>query len=1161
MKGMFGETDLRKFALVCIAAALGLSARADTVVITVNTTIDSTNAASYAGKDVIVRGCTVTLNGAHSWASLTIERSAGNVAGALTHTKGIESSGVKGFFLTLSGNLFVQGPTGGNASRIDVSSMGYAASEGPGQGTDGESVASGAAHIGNGGRNHTSFPAGVPGASYDSFLNPTDFGSGGGTDGAILGGSGGGYVRIEAAGTATIDGSLLANGGNRTAGEAGGGAGGTIILKADTVTGAGLVSANGGQGNVTWSGGGGGGAIVLDYESYSQTLTVAAVGGTGYQGGGAGSIVMKEALFGISSVSYSNGGLSGAWTEWGPTDYMGTVFVESGAVLSPPRGTTPVWTVTGEIWVSSGAAIRADGMGHGADMGPGAGASGPNIAQGASFGGRGGRSHPTFGVNTAAACYGQFKEPDELGSGGGSDESSLGGAGGGAIHLIVDGQITVNGQVTSHGLSRVASEAGGGSGGSIWIESGLILGSGTIAANGGDGNNSWSGAGGGGRIALYSQGLSPDLVLQSKGGSGYEKGGAGTIYFKSLNASSEQLLVDNSGVVGATTDLVSFTLNGLMQIKGSAVVSPGYLSNPTWSLTGPLLLDADGTISATGMGYAASEGPGAGGDGPTIASGASHGGRGGASHASNSWMPPGDCYGDPLEPVTHGSGGGSDENAGGAGGGAIKIVCTGSLVADGVVASDGMPRAAGEAGGGAGGSIWLDVALLEGSGTIRANGGGGNTSWSGSGAGGRIAVYYSSNIFAGTIQAVGANGFQRGGAGSVFLRDTNEARGILKYSNGGSTGATTDLPSGSYDCDVEVDGNAILAPKKLEQTHWTFTGGMKIHPAGSVSGLGRGHESNQGEGPGSTGSTIASGAGYGGRGGKAHPSGGQLLPGGIYGSVQQPTDFGSGGGADDQTLGGAGGGALRITLGGNLQVNGNLDVNGGARGGTEAGGGSGGSLWIEAPTMMGSGSINAKGGSGNTQWSGGGGGGRIAIYANTSSYLGTVSAAGGTGYEMGCPGSIYYHGTNPGLQGQVTFEDLAGNAPDSVLIGYGTPGTDCLTFEQRVPLNPDGTFTATAPSPEVWDVRLKAGSWLAKRTTVNFSSGSVTGFSQHLPHGGDADDDNAVTLLDYDLFSAAFDSVDGDANYSEWADFDRDGFVTLLDYDVFSKNFDLVGDE
>ncbi len=76
-----------------------------------------------------------------------------------------------------------------------------------------------------------------------------------------------------------------------------------------------------------------------------------------------------------------------------------------------------------------------------------------------------------------------------------------------------------------------------------------------------------------------------------------------------------------------------------------------------------------------------------------------------------------------TNPVNAGSGGGSINGPGGWGGGALKLIVTGTLTVNGILSANGTDGAGGStAGGGAGGSLWLQINNLAGNGKILANG-------------------------------------------------------------------------------------------------------------------------------------------------------------------------------------------------------------------------------------------------------------------------------------------------------------------------------------------------------------------------------------------------------------------------------------------------------
>lgn len=155
------------------------------------------------------------------------------------------------------------------------------------------------------------------------------------------------------------------------------------------------------------------------------------------------------------------------------------------------------------------------------------------------------------------------------------------------------------------------------------------------------------------------------------------------------------------------------------------------------------------------------------------------------STANNNGGLPTGC-GDYRRPVLQGSGGRllswtcCSAGAGGAGGAALHIVSQSATV-DGYIGVNGANGARGypnwrqPGGGGAGGSILVEVSDLSGSGVFSSNGGNGGvdgSSCGGGGSGGRVAVYASSSSFSGTFTAFGGSHSSdeacRGPAGSIF---------------------------------------------------------------------------------------------------------------------------------------------------------------------------------------------------------------------------------------------------------------------------------------------------------------------------------------------------------------------------------------------------------
>nr|XP_026694748.1 uncharacterized protein LOC104266654 [Ciona intestinalis] len=139
---------------------------------------------------------------------------------------------------------------------------------------------------------------------------------------------------------------------------------------------------------------------------------------------------------------------------------------------------------------------------------------------------------------------------------------------------------------------------------------------------------------------------------------------------------------------------------------------------------------------------------------------------------------------------------------------------------------------------------------------------------------------------------------------------------------------------------------------------------------------------------------------------------------GVYGSIEQPDLFGSGGVGNSfisSSRGGVGGGYLDLTVT-VLKVEGLISANGGSS--NSGSGGSGGSIMVHATTVEGHGMLSTNGGTGScTSPSdlicGGGGGGRIALNHRNDLrwWKGDVTSYGGVGTFNSNPGGYGGAGT------------------------------------------------------------------------------------------------------------------------------------------------------
>ncbi|OGI71464.1 hypothetical protein A3B84_01740 [Candidatus Nomurabacteria bacterium RIFCSPHIGHO2_02_FULL_35_13] len=442
------------------------------------------------------------------------------------------------------------------------------------------------------------------------------------------------------------------------------------------------------------------------------------------------------------------------------------------------------------LTVTEGASISADQKGYDSGQGPGAVEALSASSPGASYGG-------LSYNNPNDATYGSAIEPIDLGSGGASSNN-----GGGAIRIVVSDTFTNNGIVSSDGGYSS-------SGGSIYVTTNNLVGSGIFRANGGQlyQFGYFKSPGGGGRIAVYYQTSSFGGIAEVKGGcgnygNGYICSNNGTVgFFDTLN---NNLTINNSWLFQkndspfnfnhitftddaevTSEDDVNITANDILMDKNSSFTlgnnqilniptitidenstltfsGSETITTDTFNLKGNSILtilpeqilsltipniniDLGSSISANKKGYI--EGPGA----PLENSlaGASYGGVGFNNILTST-------YGDDTEPIDFGSGGRVGNFRGG---GAIRLISTGTLVNNGTISANGDLVSSG-------GSIYITANDISGSGNFSTNGGGMYVGavFYGPGGGGRLAIHYKTFSFSGIKEALGRCGNYGNGA-------------------------------------------------------------------------------------------------------------------------------------------------------------------------------------------------------------------------------------------------------------------------------------------------------------------------------------------------------------------------------------------------------------
>jgi hypothetical protein len=240
-------------------------------------------------------------------------------------------------------------------------------------------------------------------------------------------------------------------------------------------------------------------------------------------------------------------------------------------------------------------------------------------------------------------------------------------------------------------------------------------------------------------------------TIRAKGQFGFRGNGrSGTFNFQS--DVSQDLVISNDIALPPGTNWVfrSLTVTNsatfeIQSIPGTAALNYTNEVASRFRVLTDLTVASNAFLSADGLGYRYTTGPGAGTVGNYGGAGGSYGGMGGAGAAGTVKA----AYGDPLVPDRLGSGGagnGSTPGYGGCGGGALLVTAGRLATIEGTLSAHGGHANVTRAGGGSGGAIWLKAPVIAGHGMIGADGAKGNyesaTAGGGGGGGGRILLAF-----------------------------------------------------------------------------------------------------------------------------------------------------------------------------------------------------------------------------------------------------------------------------------------------------------------------------------------------------------------------------------------------------------------------------------
>ena len=602
---------------------------------------------------------------------------------------------------------------------------------------------------------------------YGSIKEPQALGSGG------YDGAGGGAIKLDIINTATINGTVSADGEHATIDHAGG-SGGSIWLIADRLDGDNtdsIIQAKGGNaGSASGDIGGSGGRISLDINEYNYEGKIDLTPGDSYtfdtifdrnyiQPGTLHVSLWENEETAINWLFNSGKSVAlNAKEQENYTYFFNEFTLEDEAVVH----VQPVYNIynenscsidpSGEECIGRGIIIKAESVslenssrltatGHGfpKQKGPGAGIGliGGSTGIPGVYGGIAWNNTSTYCFNDAACS---IEKPIALGSGGTHT------SGGGAMKLDVNGTVNINGTIDSNGLYISGQRLATGSGGSIWIKASQISGApyAEISAKGGDITACCNYSSSGGIIRLDVDTFTFDGTIDLSGGSSDYGDKNPEANFKRPGTLSVSLWENPDSVswidwtiregtsVALNTmnqeanDYAYFFDNFIVEQDTEVHIQPAVndfdestcstFSDPHCIGRGIILrannFFIDGFITANGYGFDAKEGPG-------YSYSSDIGGSYGGSGANNEYYGPYFYNGyvsdpsdyNPTQPLFALGSGGWD----GPGGGAIKLHATETIFvesASGSIQANGL--SVDHKSTGSGGSIWLKANSIRG---------------------------------------------------------------------------------------------------------------------------------------------------------------------------------------------------------------------------------------------------------------------------------------------------------------------------------------------------------------------------------------------------------------------------------------------------------------
>jgi hypothetical protein len=120
----------------------------------------------------------------------------------------------------------------------------------------------------------------------------------------------------------------------------------------------------------------------------------------------------------------------------------------------------------------------------------------------------------------------------------------------------------------------------------------------------------------------------------------------------------------------------------------------------------------------------------------------------------------------------------------------------------------------------------------------------------------------------------------------------------------------------------------------------------------------------------------------------------------------------------------------------------------------------------------------------------------------------------------------------------------------------GGPATECAGLST----DPDGIFVATSDiAADSYNWRVKGPRYLAASGSVFVTKDVTTSLDVGLMKVGDANNDNRISVIDFNILKNAYGKSSGQPGYDDRADFSADHVLNSVDFTLLRTNFGLVG--